>query len=82
LPLVEVELVDDGHNAVGESGDAVADLVVVCQFLALGGQGVAALLEVSAAGVGVGGAALQFGHVDQCGLVEVGQAASFGLDGV
>jgi hypothetical protein len=62
--LVEVELVDDGQNAVGESGDAVADLVVAGQFLALGGEGVAVLLEISAAGVGVGGAVLQFGQVD------------------
>jgi hypothetical protein len=67
---------------VGESGDAVADLVVAGQFLALGGEGVAALLEVSSAGVGVGGAALQFGQVDQCGLVEVDQAASFDFDAV
>jgi hypothetical protein len=58
LTLVEVELVDDGQDAVGESGDAVTDLVVVGQVLALGGERVAALLEVSAAGVGVGGTTL------------------------
>jgi hypothetical protein len=82
LTLVEVELVDDGQDAVGESGDAVADLVVAGQFLALGGELVAALLEVSAAAVGVGGAAVQFGQVDQSGLVEVDQAAPLGFDGV
>jgi hypothetical protein len=57
--LVEGELVDDGQYAVGEPGDAVADLVVTGQFLALGGEFFAVLLLVSAAGVG--GAALQFG---------------------
>ena len=58
LTLVEVELVDDGEDVVGESGDAVADLVVAGQVLALAGEAVAALLEVLPAGVGVGGAAL------------------------
>jgi hypothetical protein len=61
LTLVEGELVDDGQYSVGEAGDAVADLVVAGQFLALAGEFFAALLEVSAAGVGVGGTALQFG---------------------
>jgi hypothetical protein len=61
LTLVEGELVDDGLYAVGESGDAVADLVVAGQFLASGGEFFEVLLEVSAAGVGIGGTALQFG---------------------
>jgi hypothetical protein len=82
LSLVEVELVDDGQDAVCEVGDAVAGLVVAGQVLALGGEGVAAVLEVFAAGVGVGGAALQFGQVQQPGLVEVSQAPAFGLDAV
>ncbi len=48
----------------------------------MGGEGVAALLEVSAAGVGVGSTALHFGQIDQCGLVEVDQAAPLDFDAV
>ena len=49
LFLVEVEGVDHGQDPGGEVPDAVAELVVAGQFLALGGEGVAALFEVAAA---------------------------------
>ena len=61
LFLVEVEGVDRGQYAGGEVTDAVAQLVVAGQLLALGGEGVAALFEVVAAVLDVGGAALQVG---------------------
>ena len=61
LFLVEVEGVDHGQNPGGEVPDAVAELVVAGQFLALGGEGVAALVQVVAAVLDLGGTALQLG---------------------
>ena len=82
LFLVEVEGVDHGQNPGGEVPDAVAELVVAGQFLALGGEGVASFGEVAAAVFDVGGAALQLGQLDEAGLVGVDEAAAFGIDGV
>ena len=82
LFLVEVEGVDHGQNPGGEVPDAVAELVVAGQFLALGGEGVAALVQVVVAVLDLGGTALQLGQLDEAGLVGVDEAAAFGIDGV
>ena len=82
LFLVEVEGVDHGQDAAGEVADALAELVVAGEFVAFGGEGVAPLVEVAAAVLDVGGAALQFGQLDEAGLVEVDEAAAFGVGGV
>jgi hypothetical protein len=61
LFLVEVEGVDHGQYAGGEVTDAVAQLVVAGQLLALRGEGVAALVQVAAAVLDLGGTVLQLG---------------------
>ncbi len=48
LSLVEVEGVDHGQDSGREVTDAVAQLVVAGELLALRGEGVAALVEVPA----------------------------------
>jgi len=65
LFLGEVEGVDHGQDAGGEVADAVAQLVVAGELVALRGEGVAALFEVAAAVLDVGGAALQVGEFDE-----------------
>jgi len=52
------------------------------QLGSLGGQGLALVIEVPAAGLELGRPAGQLGGVDHPGLVEVGQAAAFGLRGL
>jgi hypothetical protein len=82
LFLIKIEVVDGGHDPVGEVTDAAAELIVAGELVAFGGQGVAAVGEMVSAGVDVSGAALEFGQLDQTGLVEVGQPAPFGVDGL
>jgi hypothetical protein len=48
----------------------------------LHGEGVPALAQVAAAVLDLGGAALQIGEFEEPGLVEVDEAAAFGVDGV
>ena len=71
LPLGGIELVDDGADAGGEVLDAVAEPVAAGEVGALGGEAGALVIEFALACGDRGGAALQFGHVDQPGLVEV-----------
>jgi len=61
LFLVEVEGVDHGQDPGGEVPDAVAQLVVAGERVALRGQGIASFGEVTATVLDVGGAALQVG---------------------
>jgi hypothetical protein len=61
LFLVEVEGVDHGQDAGGEVAHATAELVVAGQLLALRSEGVAALVQVAAAVLDLGGTALQLG---------------------
>ena len=77
-----VEVVDDGADAGGEVLDAAAELVVLGKAGALGRESVAFGGEVFLPGGDGGGAALEFGHVDQAGLVEVDQAVVLGAGGV
>ena len=67
---------------MAKSRDAAAELVVAGELLALRGEGVAALCEVVAAVLDLGGAALQVGQLEEPGLVEVDEAAAFGVGGV
>ena len=71
LALGGVELVDDGGHAGGEALDAVAEPVAAGEVGAFGGEAGALVLEFALPGGDRGGAALQLGHVDQSGLVEV-----------
>jgi hypothetical protein len=61
LFLVEVEGVDHGQDPGGEVAHATAQLVIAGQLLTLGSEGVAALVQVAAAVLDLGGAALQLG---------------------
>ncbi len=82
MPLGWVELVDDGADAGGEVLDAVAEPVAAGEVGALGGKAGALVLEFALACGDRGGAALQFGHVDQGGLVEVDQPAVLAAGGL
>ena len=75
LALGGVELVDDGADAGGEACYALAEPVSAGEVGALSGEAGAFVLEFALACGDRGGAALQFGHVDERGLVEVDQPA-------
>jgi hypothetical protein len=60
----------------------VAEPVAAGEVGALAGEAGAFMLEFVLAGGDRGGAALQFGHVDQAGLVEVDEPAVLAAGGV
>lgn len=60
LFLREVEVVDYGEDALGEAGDAVAQLVVAGEFPTLGREVVSAVGEVATTVLDVGSPMLQF----------------------
>ena len=68
--------------AAGEVADAAAELVVAGERCALRGEAGPRCAELVAAVLDVGGAALQLGQLDEAGLVEVDEAAAFGVGGV
>jgi hypothetical protein len=82
LFLAVVEVVDDGADAGGEVLDTAAELVAFGEFGALGGEAGPLAGDLALAGGDGGGAALELGHVDQAGLVEVDQAVALGAGGV
>ncbi len=82
LFLGAVELVDHFADLPGEVGDAAAEQVPVRERGPLGGEGVAFGLLVAQPRGDFAGAALQFGQLDEPGLVEVGEPAAFGCGGV
>jgi len=82
LLLRGVELVDDAADPFGEVVHAAAQLVASGQCGALFGEAGSLGLQVAVTVGDLGGAALQFGKLDQPGLVEVDQAAAFGVGGV
>ncbi len=82
LPLGGVELIDDGADAGGEVLDAVAEPVAAGEAGAFGGKAGALVLGVALPCGDRGGAALQFGHVDQPGLVEVEEPAVLAAGGL
>jgi hypothetical protein len=77
-----VELVDDRADAAGEVLDAVAEPVAAGEVGALGGEAGALVLGLTLACGDRGGAALQCGHVDQPGLVEVDQPVVLAAGGL
>src|SRR4051794_20983601 len=70
LFLYVVELVDDLADLGGEVGDSAPELVPAGQRAALVGKAGAFGLQISLAGGHVAGAALEFGQVDETGLVD------------
>jgi len=82
LFLDVVESVDDGVDAGGEIVDAGSELVVAgerCSFVSEAGS---LVLQLFSARGNLGGAALHFGEFDKSALVEVDEAAPFGVGGV
>ena len=77
-----VEGVDDGVDAGGEVVHAAAELVVTGQRGSFVGEVGSLLLQLFSAAGDFGGAALQFGEFDEPALVEVDEAAPFGIGGV
>jgi hypothetical protein len=69
-------------DAGGEAFDAVAEPVAAGEVGALGGEAGALVLEFALPGGDRSGAALQFGHVDQAGLVEVDEPAVLAAGGL
>jgi hypothetical protein len=82
LPLGGIELVDDGGDTGGKVPDAVAEPVAAGEVGALGGQAGPLVLQFALPCGDRGGAAVQFGHVDQPGLVKVDQPAVFAAGGL
>ena len=77
-----VEGVDDGVDAGGEVVHAAAELVVTGEGGSLVGEAGSLVLQLFSAGGDFGGAALHFGEFDEPALVEVDEAAPFGVGGV
>ena len=82
LPLGGVKLIDDGSDAGGEVPDAVAEPVAAGQVGAFGGQAGPFVLEFALPCGDRGGATVQFGQVDQPGLVEVDQPVVLAAGGL
>jgi hypothetical protein len=74
----EVEIVEGCENALGEVADESTQRVVGGQLLALGYQAVLLGAELLVAGVEIFGPPLDFDHLEQPGLVQVGRPAAFG----
>ena len=77
-----VEVVDDGVNAGGEVVHAVAELVITGERGSFVGEAGSLVLQLFSACGDLGGAALHFGEFDEPTLVEVDEAAAFGVGGV
>ena len=77
-----VEGVDDGVDAGGEIVDAGSELVVAGERSSFVSEAGALVLQLFSACGDFGGAALHFGKFDEPTLVEVDQAAPFGVGGV
>ena len=82
LFLGVVEGVDDGVDAGGEVVHAAAELVVAGERGSFVGEAGSLVLQLFSAGGDFGGAALHFGEFDEPALVEVDEAAPFGVGGV
>src|SRR5271156_2665067 len=82
LFLDVVEVVDDGVDAGGEVVHAAAELVVAGERGSFVGEAGSLVLQFFSAGGDFGGAALHFGEFDEGALVEVDEAAPFGVGGL
>lgn len=80
LAPVEVEVVDAGCDSCGEVGYTSAEPVVDSELLLPGEELGVFVVETGFAGGDVFAAAAELVELDQPGLVEVGEAASFGID--
>ena len=74
-----VEGVDDGVDAGGEVVHAAAELVVTGERGSFVDEAGSLVLQFFSAGGDFGGAALHFGEFDEPALVEVDEAAPFGV---
>ena len=82
LAVLEVERVDTLEGSPGEVRDAVVEAVVGGEFVALGDESLALLVELAVAGFEFTGAGLEFVFSDHSSLVQVGEAAPFSVGGV
>lgn len=82
LFLGVVEGVDDGVDAGGEVVHAAAQLVVTGECGSFVGEAGSLVLQLFSTGGHFGGAALHFREFDEPALVEVDEAAPFGVGGV
>jgi transposase len=82
LAAFEVESVDGGGDGGGKGGDALAELVVGGERGPLFGECLSLLGDLGAPSVEFTGPAFHFGQVDEPALVEVGEAAAFGVGAV
>lgn len=80
LAAVEVEVVDASRGSCGEVGYTPAELVVDSELLLPGDELGAFVVKTGLAGGDVLAAAAELVEVDEPGLVEVGEAATFGID--
>ena len=69
-------------NAAGEVVHAVAELVVAGECASFVGEAGSLVLQLFSACGDFGGAALHFGEFDEPTVVEVDEAAPFGVGGV
>jgi hypothetical protein len=82
LFLGVIEGVDDGVDAGGEVTHASAELIVTGQRGSFLGEAGSVVLQLFSPGGDFGGTPLQFGKFDEPALVEVDEAAPFGVGGV
>ena len=82
LFLVGVELVDHAADPFGEVVDSAVDLVAAGQGCTLVGEAGSFRLQLAVTGGEISGPPLQFGQLDQAGLVEVDQPPLLRVGGV
>ena len=82
LFLDVVEGVDDGVDAGGEVVHASAELVVTGEPRSFVSEAGSLVLQLFSARGDFGGAALHFGEFDEPALVEIDEAAMFGVGGL
>jgi hypothetical protein len=82
LAAGEVQVVQTDKGSLGEVGDAPLKVVGLSQLGALGDQGLALLVEVTATSVELGGPTGHLGAVDHAGLVKIRKAAALGLGAI
>jgi hypothetical protein len=79
LPASEVKEVDTLSNSMDEIGDALAKPVVNRKIVALRDKSLQSLGELDPPGEALAGPPTEVGHLDEAGLVEVGESATLGL---
>ena len=82
LFLGVIEVVDDGVDAGSEVVHAGSELIVAGECSSFVGEAGSFVLQLFSTCSDLGGAALHFGEFDEPGLVEVDEAAPFGIGGI